>query len=61
MDWLGWDWSSDGWVLAAGALSAVAASLLGNFLVLRRMSMQIRQKDTELYQLRRLLGMATGT
>lgn len=28
---------------------------------LRRMSMQIRQKDTELYQLRRLLGMATGT
>lgn len=39
MDWLGWNWSSDGWVLAAGALSAVAASLLGNFLVLRRMSM----------------------
>jgi protein phosphatase len=28
---------------------------------LRRMSIQIRQKDTELYQLRRLLGMATGT
>lgn len=39
MDWLGWNWNSDGWVLAAGALSAVAASLLGNFLVLRRMSM----------------------
>lgn len=39
MDWLGWRWSSDGWVLAAGTLSAVAAALLGNFLVLRRMSM----------------------
>ncbi|HEV7281753.1 MAG TPA: metal ABC transporter permease [Pirellulaceae bacterium] len=39
MDWIGWNWSSDGWVLAAGALSAVAAALLGNFLVLRRMSM----------------------
>lgn len=34
-----WDWSLDGWIVAAGVLSAVAASLLGNFLVLRRLSM----------------------
>ena len=34
-----WIWSLDGWIVAAGVLCAVAASLLGNFLVLRRMSM----------------------
>jgi manganese/zinc/iron transport system permease protein len=34
-----WNWTLDGWIVAAGALCAVAASLLGNFLVLRRMSM----------------------
>lgn len=34
-----WTWQLDGWIVAAGALSAVAASLLGNFLVLRRMSL----------------------
>ncbi len=34
-----WQWSIDGWIIAAGALSAVSCALLGNFLVLRRMSM----------------------
>jgi len=34
-----WRWDIDGWIVAAGVLCAVAASLLGNFLVLRRMSM----------------------
>lgn len=34
-----WDWSLDGWIVAAGVLCAVSASLLGNFLVLRRLSM----------------------
>lgn len=32
-------WSLDGWIILAGVLSAVASSLLGCFLVLRRMSM----------------------
>lgn len=35
----GWSWQLDGWIVCAGVLCAVAASLLGNFLVLRRMSM----------------------
>jgi manganese/zinc/iron transport system permease protein len=34
-----WNWALDGWIVAAGTLSAVAAALLGNFLVLRRMSL----------------------
>lgn len=34
-----WTWSLDGWIVAAGILSAVSASLVGNFLVLRRMSL----------------------
>ena len=34
-----WDWTVDGWIIVAGALCAVAASLLGNFLVLRRLSL----------------------
>lgn len=34
-----WNWALDGWIVAAGVLCAVAAALLGNFLVLRRMSM----------------------
>lgn len=34
-----WDWSIDGWIIATGALCAIAASLLGNFLVLRRLSL----------------------
>ncbi|MEM9701293.1 MAG: metal ABC transporter permease [Planctomycetota bacterium] len=33
-----WDWQIDGWTVLIGALCAVAASLLGNFLVLRRMT-----------------------
>lgn len=34
-----WLWELDGWIVAAGVLCAVAASLVGNFLVLRRASM----------------------
>lgn len=34
-----WNWALDGWIIAAGVLCAVASALLGNFLVLRRMSM----------------------
>jgi manganese/zinc/iron transport system permease protein len=34
-----WNWALDGWIVAAGVLCAVASALLGNFLVLRRMSM----------------------
>lgn len=34
-----WNWALDGWIVAAGVLCAVSASLLGNFLVLRKMSM----------------------
>jgi manganese/zinc/iron transport system permease protein len=36
---LQWYWELDGWIVAAGVLSAVSCALLGNFLVLRRMSM----------------------
>ncbi|MCC6512308.1 MAG: metal ABC transporter permease [Pirellulaceae bacterium] len=32
-------WEVDGWIMLAGALCSVAAALLGNFLVLRRMSL----------------------
>jgi manganese/zinc/iron transport system permease protein len=35
-DWL---WELDGWIVLAGILCAVSASLVGNFLVLRRTSM----------------------
>jgi manganese/zinc/iron transport system permease protein len=34
-----WNWSQDGWIVAAGILCAVASALVGNFLVLRKMSM----------------------
>ncbi len=34
-----WSWELDGWIVVAGVLCAVASSLLGNFLVLRRLSM----------------------
>ncbi len=34
-----WDWFLDGWIIVIGVLSAVSATLLGNFLVLRRMCM----------------------
>lgn len=36
---IAWSWEIDGWIILAGALCAVAAALLGNFLVLRRMSL----------------------
>ena len=36
---LAWSWSLDGWIVAAGVLCAIASSLLGSFLVLRRMSL----------------------
>lgn len=35
----GWNWSLDGWIVVAGVLCAVASALVGNFLVLRKMSM----------------------
>lgn len=35
----GWNWALDGWIVAAGVLCAAASSLLGNFLVLRRLSL----------------------
>ncbi len=34
-----WSWNYDGWIVLAGALCAIAASLPGNFLLLRRMSL----------------------
>ncbi|MEO6436376.1 MAG: metal ABC transporter permease [Tepidisphaeraceae bacterium] len=34
-----WNWQLDGWIVAAGMLCAMSCALLGNFLVLRRMSM----------------------
>lgn len=34
-----WNWEIDGWMIVIGALCAAAAALLGNFLVLRRMSL----------------------
>jgi manganese/zinc/iron transport system permease protein len=36
---MGWTWSLDGWIIVVGMLCAVASSLIGNFLVLRRMSL----------------------
>ena len=35
----GWDWSMDGWIILAGILSAGSCALVGNFLVLRKMSL----------------------
>lgn len=34
-----WNWALDGWIVMTGILCAVSATLLGNFLVLRKMSM----------------------
>jgi len=34
-----WSWYLDGWIIVAGILCAVSSALLGNFLVLRKMSM----------------------
>ncbi len=36
---LQWSWGLDGWIVAVAIMCAVACALLGNFLVLRRMSM----------------------
>lgn len=36
---ISWDWSIDGWIVLAGTLSACSCALLGNFLVLRRLSL----------------------
>ncbi len=36
---MSWEWSIDGWIVLAGVLSACSCALLGNFLVLRRMSL----------------------
>ena len=36
---LEWNWHLDGWIVVAGVLCAVSCALLGNFLVLRKMSM----------------------
>jgi manganese/zinc/iron transport system permease protein len=38
MEWR-WLWSVDGWIILAGVLSSLSTALLGNFLVLRRMSL----------------------
>ncbi len=34
-----WHWDLDGWIIATGVLCAAAAALLGNFLVLRKLSL----------------------
>jgi manganese/zinc/iron transport system permease protein len=34
-----WYWQVDGWMVAAGALCAMACALVGNFLILRRLSL----------------------
>lgn len=39
IDQLQWSWVLDGWIVAVAMLCAIACALLGNFLVLRRMSM----------------------
>ena len=36
---MSWNWQLDGWIVLAGMLCAVASAVLGNFLVLRRLSM----------------------
>ncbi len=36
---MNWSWELDGWIVLAGILCAVASALVGNFLVLRRLSM----------------------
>jgi manganese/zinc/iron transport system permease protein len=39
MQFSGFTWSLDGWIIVAGVLCAVSAALLGNFLVLRKLSL----------------------
>ncbi len=36
---MGWDWSIDGWIVAVGILSACSCALVGNYLVLRKLSL----------------------
>lgn len=36
---MSWHWFLDGWIVVTGMLCAMSAALLGNFLVLRRMSL----------------------
>lgn len=36
---MSWNWQLDGWIVLAGILCAIASAVLGNFLVLRRLSM----------------------
>lgn len=35
----GWNWSIDGWIILVGLLSACSCALLGNYLVLRKLSL----------------------
>lgn len=37
--WSTWTWEVDGWIVLTGMLCAISAALLGNFLVLRRLSL----------------------
>lgn len=39
MELTAWNWELDGWIIVAGVLCALSASLLGNYLVLRRLSL----------------------
>ena len=39
MQSLPWNWMLDGWIIATAIVCAVSCSMVGNFLVLRRMSM----------------------
>lgn len=34
-----WNWAQDGWIVAVGLMSACSCALLGNYLVLRRLSL----------------------
>lgn len=36
---MSWEWSIDGWIVLVGVLSTCSCALLGNFLVLRRLSL----------------------
>lgn len=36
---MSWEWSIDGWIVLVGLLSACSCALLGNYLVLRRLSL----------------------
>lgn len=36
---MNWDWGLDGWIVLVGVLCACSSALVGNFLVLRKMSM----------------------